>query len=111
MSAGELREKLAFDEVASSETTYGVTPGDWDEQFVRSARVQPRFGSEPVIAQRLAGVQPVTIKVRADTDTRRITNAWRARNTRSGVVYQIRTVTPDEKGAYIEILAEAGVAV
>lgn len=111
MSSGELRERIAFDLVAESDTTYGIVAGDWDEQFTRAARIRPLRGSEPVIAQRLSGVQPVVITVRSDPETRLITSAWRARDARAGTHYQIRAVTPDEKRRYIDLLCETGVAV
>lgn len=105
---GERREKIAFDEISQSDTTYGIVAGQWDEQFRRACRVKPLRGSEPVIAQRLVGVQPVVITLLSSTESRRITTAWRARHVRSGTVYQIRAVTPDEKRREIDLLCEAG---
>lgn len=111
MTAGQLREMVAFDEVAESDTSYGIVAGDWDEQFQRAARIKPLLGSEPVIAQRLQGVQPMVITVRSDSETRLITTAWRARNVRTGQAFQIRAITPDERRAYIDLLCEWGPAV
>lgn len=108
MSAGELREKLAFDSIGQQDADGGIVAAAWVEQFQRRARVKPLRGSEPVIAQRLVGVQPVVITVRASNETREITTGWRARDLRSGAEYQIRAVTPDEKRQYIDIIAESG---
>lgn len=111
MSAGELRERVAFHEIASSDSSFGIVAGEYEEQFRRGARIRPLVGTEPVIAQRLTGVQPVVIKVRSDSATRDVTTAWKIVDTRSLVSYNIRAVTPDEKRKYIEFLVEAGVAV
>lgn len=111
MSAGELRERIAFAIVAEADSAYGTIAGEWADQFTVAARIQPLRGSEPVIAQRLQGVQPVVIKVRSSSDTRRITTAWRARDDRKGTLFNIRSVTPDERRVYIEMIAEAGVAI
>lgn len=110
MTAGELRERVAFDQLSSEDTDFGIANGDYEEQFRRDARIRPLIGSEPVIAQRLTGVQPVVIKVRSDSSTRMVTTAWRIRDVRSGTDYNVRAVTPDEKRIYIEFLCESGVA-
>lgn len=110
MGAGELRERVAFDEISDSDTSYGIAAGDWEEQFRRDARIRPLVGTEPVIAQRLTGVQPIVITVRSDSLTRTVTTAWRIRNVRSGDAFNIRSVTPDEKRRYVDFLVEKGPA-
>lgn len=110
MSAGELREKITFFSQSAEDNDLGTIAGAWVGQFTVAARIQPLRGSEPIIAQRLQGVQPVVIKVRSSSDTRQITTAWKATNARTGVEYNIRAVTPDERRQYIDFLAESGIA-
>jgi len=110
VSAGELRERVAFHEIAEEDSSYGIMRGDYEEQFRRDARIRPLVGTEPIIAQRLTGVQPVVIKVRSDSSTRDVTTAWKIVDVRSLTAYNIRAVTPDEKRKYIEFLCDAGVA-
>lgn len=110
MPAGELRERISFFMQADADTSYGIAAGDWDFQFTVAARIRPLLGSEPVLAQRLTGVQPVVITIRAHDGARRIETGWQARNIRTGAEYQIRAVTPGEKRAWIDLLAESGVA-
>lgn len=105
-AAGLLRERVAFEQIAQSDSSYGTIAGDWTERFQARARIRPLLGSEPVLAQRLQGIQPFVITVRSSSDTRDITNTWRARNARTGMIYSIRAVTPDEHRKYIDILAE-----
>jgi SPP1 family predicted phage head-tail adaptor len=111
MPAGELREQVAFDTPrAAKDVPGGVAADTWDEAFKRSARIRPLTGSEPVIAQRLTGVQPVVVTVRYDSQTKTVTPAWRLRDVRSGKAYNIRTVTIGEHRDYIDLLCESGVA-
>lgn len=109
MSAGELRERIAFDRRAIVSDGYGNEQGDWQEQFVVHARIRPLRGGEQVMASRLQGVQPVIIKVRVSSWTRQIEPDWRARDVRTNVVYALKPkANSDEKGKYFEILATAG---
>lgn len=115
--AGSYRERVAFDQRedlsdSSPAVDYGNTQGDWQEQFVVAARIEPLRGAESVQASRLAGKQPVKITVRVSSDTRLITTDWRARDVRSGTIYNIRSkVNPDERKVDFDLECEAGVAV
>lgn len=102
---------MAFHEIAESASSYGIVAGDYSEQFRRAARIRPLVGGEPVIAQRLTGVQPVVIRVRSDDETRDVTTAWKIVDVRSLAAYNIRAVTPDEKRRWIDFLVEKNVAV
>jgi head-tail adaptor len=109
VTAGELRERVAFDRRALVSDGYGNEEGDWEEQFVEPARIRPLRGGEQVMASRLQGVQPVIIKVRVSSKTRQIETDWRARDVRTNVIYALHTTAnTDEKKKYFEILATAG---
>jgi len=111
MSAGELRERVAFERREDVDDGYGNVNGQWVEQFVTAARIQPLKGGEAVQADRLAGKQPVIIRVRYAEATNAVDTSWRARNTRTGTVYNLRSAANmDEHRRYIDFLAEAGVA-
>lgn len=107
---GDLRQRIAFEKIASSPSSFGIEAGDWVEQFIRWAQTQYLRGTEPVIAQRLVGVQPVVVSVRSDSQTRQIDASWRARHVRTGQLFNIRAVTPGERRDYIDFLCESGVA-
>ena len=118
MKAGELRERFAFDQRdAATDDGYGNTIGAWVEQFTCAASMTPLRRGEAVQASRLAGVQPFILRIRASTDSRAVTTAWRARDTRvtstqfpDGKPYNIRTVEPSADRVMIECLVEEGVA-
>lgn len=113
MDAGHLRKRIAFDKRAETDDGYGnPVSGDWQEQFVLSARVRPLKGSEAVLAARLEGRQPVVITVRVSRHSERIDPSWRARDADAGTVYAL-TAPPanmDEGRAFFDILATTGEA-
>lgn len=107
-----LRDRVAFDKRADAiEGEAGGTPGDWVEQFQEACALTWLRGSEPVIAQRLQGVNPVVIKIRSSTRARMIDASWRARLPRkNNRLLNIRSIIPDDRDFYLELTCEAGVA-
>lgn len=115
MPASDLRDRVAFDQRQVVSDGAGNVEGDFAEEFRRAAQITPRLGGETVMAARLSGRQPATIRVRQDSETRQVNESWRVRNVRDGTAYQIRSkVDPlqhtAERGMYFDLLCEAGVA-
>ena len=109
--AGSLSERIGFEAEVEGDDGYGGVVVGFAEQFVEPARLDPRVGSETVIASRLQGLQPYTMTVRSNERTRTITPAWRARNKRTGVVYAIKAaVNIDERNQWVELLVVRGEA-
>jgi len=110
MPAGNKREILAFDKRGDMvDTGHGQVPGDWVEQFKTSANMRYLRGSEPVLAQRLTGDQPVVIVVHRFSKTEEVTPAWRIRNTRNGEIYSIKSQIRGERPTQdIELLCGLG---
>lgn len=106
------RDLVAFfkrDVVISGDA--GGTPGDWVEQFSEPCSIRWLRGTEPVIAQRLQGVNPLVVIIRSSTRARQIDASWQARLPRQdNKVLAIRSVIPDDRDFELEILCEAGVA-
>jgi SPP1 family predicted phage head-tail adaptor len=110
-TAGGLREIVAFDQRALQSDGYGNSQADWVERFRAAARIKPARGGETIQAARLAGSQPVVITVRSSSNMRMVKSEWRARDVRSGTIYNIRSiVNPDEKDKFIDMECDAGVA-
>jgi head-tail adaptor len=110
--AGALSERVHFQKRDVLDDGYGnPIAGEFTTQFTEPARLQPKLGSEPVLAARLTGVQPFLLVVRSSACTRMVTPAWRAMNARTGAVYNIATAAnPDERNAWLEMLVTEGVA-
>lgn len=116
--AGSLNCKVTFQRREEVDDGFGGTRGEWVDQFTVPARLAPKFGGnvESVIAARLVSRQPYNLTVRASSQTRQATAAWRAYDVRAGHthgkpnrVFGIKTiVNPDERGAYLEMLVIEG---
>lgn len=114
MQAGNLKWKIGFYARVASSDDYGNTNYVYESnpEFTYSAAVKPKLGGEAILAGRLSGSNFVNITVRSSSDTLRITTDWRAKDERSGVLYNIRSnpIDPDGKGQWLEMLCEQGVA-
>jgi head-tail adaptor len=114
--AGSLRYRMTFAERDSTEDEYGNASSGWVDRFTVSANITAKVGGEAVDAARLTGRQPVILTVRRSADTRAITTDWKATELESGREFNIRTaidpfIGDSGHGLWIEMLAEAGVAV
>lgn len=103
-SAGQLRERVRFQQRTLDANDDRLGPWDPDGLPVR-ARVQALKGSEPVLQQRLLGLQPVAVTIRRSRASAAIDTGWRM--LWNGQPYNLKTVVPDESRVWIEILAEA----
>lgn len=111
MSGGELRQRVEFQARGATDDDAGNVEGDFIVRFVVAAAIIPRLGGEEVMAARLAGRQPVTIRIRYSSQSAQIETDWRVRDVRADVLYNIRAVSnPDQKRQYLDLLCEAGVA-
>lgn len=111
MPAGNLRSRLHFQQRATGDDGYGnPVTGDFATVFTDAAEIIARMGTEAVMASRLQGIQPVTIRVRSHIATRALDATWRATDARSGAVYSIVSppVNVSQKNDYIDMLATMG---
>jgi head-tail adaptor len=76
--AGDLRAQVKFSKPDAVPDAYGNVATGWLDMFTVAANITPRLGGETVEAARLAGRQPVVIRVRHSTDTTQIKTDWRA---------------------------------
>lgn len=108
-AAGDMRERIRLDARVASDDGFGNSVADWAPQFSRAAAYLMKPGSESVQAARLQGQQPVTIIVRFDPDTQRITSEWRATDERTGEVFAIRAAADmDRRRQWITMVCVAG---
>lgn len=120
-SAGDLRYSVGFYQrsaLSNSPPDYGNTEDSFPATatFIVPANITPKLGGEDVLAARLTGKGLVNIVVRQSTQTATVTTDWKAKDERSGEIYNIRSVidpdggTPNH-GFYFEMLCEHGVAI
>ncbi len=115
-NAGDLRKKMAFAKPDDVFDEYGNSSTGWQDMFTLHAQITPRLGGETVEAARLAGQQPVVIRLRYSPNAKQIRTDWQATDIDSGIVYNVRAVTDPflgnaRHGQWVDVLAEAGVAV
>ena len=121
--AGQLFEKVAFDQRADGDDGSGNVQGGFVEQFQRRAGFTFLRGGESVVASRLEGRQPIVVRVRRDSDTLKILPDWRMRDTRSGAwqgvgeerywdgpIYAVRSIAVTEDRQFLDVMVESGVA-
>ncbi|WP_144223611.1 phage head closure protein [Mesorhizobium amorphae] len=107
-SSNSLRERVAFDQRGRASDGGGGTTTTWQEKFSRRAAYVHRNTGEVVMADRLQKKRTLLIRVRADSQTRAITNDWRARDTKTGQTYNILDATPTPDRRWVDVLAQTG---
>lgn len=117
MGAGRLDRRLAFESPKSVSDGAGNFVDGWDLQFTVAASVQPLRGGETVISSRLQGTQPSIVRIRASTQARSVTSAWRIVDARTDAVYQIKEPPRHpvdkagrEQRGWLEMMVTTGVA-
>lgn len=109
--AGALNHRVAFEKKGEQSDGAGGTTTEFTEQFACSANIIHQRGGETVMAGRLAGRSTVIMSVRQSSAHKLVDSDWRARDVRSGVIYNIRSVTPSENRMWVDYLCESGGAV
>jgi len=109
--AGDLREVIDMQAREIGDDGYGnPVVGPFETVFSAPARVQILRGTETVMAGRLAGKQTIALTMRWQPEFATVTTEWRAVNGRTGDEFNIRSVEPDERKAFVNVLCEKGVA-
>jgi head-tail adaptor len=104
-AVGQLRERVRFQQRTLDAN--GDRLGPWDaDGILVAAEVVALRGSEPVIQQRLLGVQPLQVTVRCTRATEQVDSGWRM--LWRGQAYNIKAPpAADPRRMWISILAEA----
>jgi SPP1 family predicted phage head-tail adaptor len=110
-TTGQLRESATLSQFVELDDGHGNVFQDWEEVATVPARIRALVGSEEVLAGRLTGVQPYVISIRYAGPAAAVTTDWKVTNARTGVEFNIRSIVVDERGAFADLLCEAGVAV
>lgn len=108
-TGGDLREVIELQDFVAIDDGYGGQTQTWETVMTAPARIRTLTGGETVIAARLQGTQTLVATVRHQPAMNDVTSAWRAKNGRTGIMYNIRSVTVDERKAFVDILMESGV--
>ncbi len=107
--AGQLREVIEIWAPTDGDDGFGgVIPGGGPPAvlFTAPARIQILRGTETVMAGRLAGTQTIAITMRWQPAFDDATASWTAKNARTGQAYNIKSIEPDERKSFVNILTE-----
>lgn len=108
--AGDLRELINMQAREIGDDGYGnPVVGDWQTVWAAPARIQILRGSETVMAGRLTGKQTIALTMRWQPEFATVDTTWRAVNGRTGEEMNIRSIEPDERKAFVNVLCEKGV--
>lgn len=111
-STGSLRESVRIERQVLTPDGGGGSTSKWSIILAGlPARITPVSGNEKLLAQGLQAVAIYQITVRGSSDTLTILESDRIVNERTGTVFNIRFIqNPDERGRFLEITSERGVA-
>lgn len=106
--AGQLREKVEFQQRNSGADAFGGQFTTWAAQFEAAAEFSHLGGGEGVEAARIAGREVYKVKVRSNAQTRTVTaDGWRIHETRLDRVFNIISVDAITDQAWVWLRAEA----
>lgn len=108
-TGGDLREVIEIQDFVEVDDGYGGVTQEWQTAITTPARLRTLKAGETVMAGRLAGTATLVATLRYQPELDDVTPAQRAKNGRSGVMYNIRAVTIDERRAFVDLLLESGV--
>jgi head-tail adaptor len=113
MTAARLQHRLTWQRRIDATDDYGSTQSDFANQFTEPAEVLPARGFEQVTQARLAGQQPVILRVRLNGRTQTIQSDWRAVDARNTAIVYAVTAPPidrEQTRRWLEIPATIGAA-
>jgi head-tail adaptor len=108
-NSGNLFEKFDFQGPVETLNGYGGVIQGWSDPVSVRASIQYLRGGETVQAARLQGRQPAVLRVRNSQTLRLVDPSWRVTNSRTGVVYNIRSVVRSDDRRWLEFTVESGV--
>lgn len=110
-TTGGMRERFQFFSISEVDGPEGATRGAPALQFEIWAQLYFLVGGEQIIAARLQSQQPAVLTIRQSQRTRQITTDWECQHVKTGITYNIRTITdPDMNRDWFDLLIQSGVA-
>ncbi len=108
---GPLQERVAFDEPVGGTNEKGHARTGFTFRFRRYAEFRYNRGSERVIAGALTGVASFKVRIAQSSAAAAMSTAWRMRDVRRGIQYQIREIDAISDRDWIWLVVESGVAI
>ena len=111
-NSAQFRSRLHFQKRSVADDGYGnPVAGKFETVFSPRAQMIARNGTETVMAERLQGVQPYTVRIRYSAQAAAITADWRivdARKPERVFAITAPPVNVDDEDRWIELLVSEG---
>lgn len=109
MGAGQLRKRLYFERSKRTDDGGGGAAITWLPAWACWGSIAPERGREALAAGRLESSNAAIIRIRSSAAAREVDASYRVKD--GDDVYDIRSIiNPDQRGKYLEMTAEKGVA-
>ncbi|MBN9580419.1 MAG: head-tail adaptor protein [Afipia sp.] len=107
--AGDLREEIELSRDINTPDGGGGYTTTHEVVLTAPARIKVLKAGETIMAGRLASTQTLVVTIRNQPALADAATTWQLRNTRTNKTYDIKSITPDERSAFVDILCETGV--
>ena len=107
---GSLNERVAFREEVDTPDGGGGNARSWVTRFTVRGRLKPVTAREQVRVGKLEASAASVLTVRKSSDTATVDESWSVLI--GAIEYNVRSIiNPDERGRFLEMIVERGVAV
>ncbi|KRQ03081.1 phage head closure protein [Bradyrhizobium manausense] len=106
-AAGNLTEKVTLLALVTVPDGAGGSTQSWEPQLTARAEIRVLKSGEAILAGRLQGVETFVATVRYQAAMAAANSTSRLRNERTGKVFNISAITPDQRLQWVDILCQS----
>jgi SPP1 family predicted phage head-tail adaptor len=108
-TAGDLREKVELQALVTVSDGAGGSTQSWETVLTASAGIKVLKAGEEIMQGRLASEQTLVVTLRWQPALADALTTWKLKNVRTGKLYGIKSITPDVRKAWVDILCQTDV--
>jgi SPP1 family predicted phage head-tail adaptor len=108
-TAGDLRERVELQALVTVSDGAGGSTQSWETVLTAAAAIKVLKAGEEVMQGRLASEQTLVVTLRWQPALADALTTWKLKNVRSGKLYNIKSITPDVRKAWVDILCQTDV--
>lgn len=105
---GDLRDEIRLERQVSVPDGAGGSVITWQAVLTAPAHIRPIRGGETVMAGRLASTETIVVTIRNQPALATSSQTWRLISTRSNRVFDIKSITVDDRRAFVDFLCQTG---
>jgi SPP1 family predicted phage head-tail adaptor len=108
-TAGDLRERVELQSLVTVPDGAGGSSQSWETVLTAAAAIKVLKAGEEVMQGRLASTQTLVVTIRNQPALADAATTWKLKNVRTGKLYNIKSITPDVRKAWVDILCQTDV--